>query len=179
MLGMTDRVFENSGSLDFKTSGNDDIYGMGRIRLRYIGTGGGLGSAANQLLTLSFTSSSSSWSTILWPSALPSTASVVKCSLYQAEKMTPPDADEISDIDLVMQLYNPGSGTSCSTLGSLVQTRSDTGRDTTSMVAFAAGSSAGKCVSVTVNPHHVVASKGVTTKLYCQYASVSDSAPPN
>lgn len=49
---------------------------------------------------------------------MPTGTKLLKCVMYQAEDMFPPKT-ETSDIDLRVRLYNPGFGSSCSSLGAL------------------------------------------------------------
>lgn len=181
MLAMGDRHYEASpGSSVQRTSLFDSIYGAGKVRLRLLGTGGGLGAIGVGAYTLSFVSGSSAYSTTLFPTPLTSSVGMIKCVLYQNEDMSPPK-DYISDVDLKLELYSPNllTGNCGSPLGSLQATITDTSRDNKSMVAFEAGATTlnGRCPKLTVTPYWI-SSAGVTTHTYCYYATTVDDQPP-
>lgn len=179
MLGMTDRRYEVSGTPSRLVTGLDDVYGPGNIRMRLVGTGGGLGAAGASLFTLSFTSASSTWSSTLFGGPLPAGTDILKCVLYQVEDMSPPK-DSVSDIDLELEIRDKNTLGTCSPPGPLSgMGRRDSSLDTVSLVSIPHGRGGldGKCVRLNVIPVSVTSS-GVTTKTYCQYAQVADYETP-
>lgn len=179
MLGSADRYYEpTSGTLSTKTSGYDKKYGAGKVRLRLLGTGGGLGTIGTEFYTLNFVSGGSTWSTTLWPGDFPTGTDVVKCVLFQNEDMSG-GKTEISDIDLKLELYQRNIFGTCSPLGALVTTRYDNSLDNKSMVAFDSSDTtlATRCAKLTVTPYYVT-SAGVTTRTMCYFATTRDGESP-
>ncbi|MBL9027041.1 MAG: S8 family serine peptidase [Myxococcales bacterium] len=180
MLAMTDRYFEHALlGLTQSTQGSNDVYGLGKIRLRLLGTGGGLGALGTAQYSLQFSSGAGNWSATLWSSSMPSNANLLKCVMFNAEDMSPPKVD-ISDVDLTLKLYAPGSGTSCTTLGALQSTRTDNQLDFKRQVAYEqpATTLANRCARVELSPQWIHPTQGASAKLFCYYSTVRDDETP-
>ena len=128
MLGSADRRYESTpGTTIQRDFGFDRVYGAGKVRLRLLGTNGGLGAIGTDYYTLSFNPGATAWATTLWPTPLPAGTGVLKCVLYQVEDMSPPK-NEISDIDMRIDLNTPVLG-SCGNLGRSITNRVNTSLD--------------------------------------------------
>ncbi len=178
MLGMGDRASPVGSFITHRVAGSDDLYGQGRVRMRLLGAGGGLGAWGRASYSLSFTPSSPTWTTTLWSTDIPASTQTVKCVLYQPERYGP-SFPSISNLDLRMRVFSPGSGESCATLGQQHVVRTDSSYDNVSMVRLGPSElTSGRCIQVQVIPQDVT-SYGINAKLYCQYTGVSDHDPPN
>ncbi len=177
MLGMTDRYWESSFGLAQRVSTGDEEYGFGKIRMRLFDTGGGLGAIGTALYSLSFTTSSTSWTTTLWPNVSDPSTAEIKCVLFQAEDMSPPKT-QISDLNISLKTWT-GTFGSCAALGSNTATLSDNSYDTKSMVAMTSPSYAvaSRCATLTVTPASVTTS-GVTAKVFCYESTTKDNQDP-
>lgn len=181
MLAMGDRRYEPGGPAR-RATGTVDIYGLGNIRLRMFASGSaaGLGNVGTAFYTTSFTPGTGQWSATPWATTLPSDAELVKCIVYQIEDMSAPKI-ETSDLDLTLRLYDPGSGSSCSTLGTLRKTISDgfSSYDTIKMVALESSTTtlANRCARVTIDNGYVV-SPGVSARVFCHYSGQLDYESP-
>ena len=171
MLAMGDRRYSTdpdntSVSTSTLSTGADNLYGLGHVRLRYLSSNGNLGPWANSMKTHSFTSSSGTKT--YWPfgqSPMPTDTAMVKCVLMQDEDMS--SKSDVSNVDLKISLYTSSLGP----CGSLDHTVTDSSLDTKSMVSTQ--DAANRCLKVEVIPVGIT-SQGITTHTMCYYAGETE-----
>ncbi|MEM9555838.1 MAG: S8 family serine peptidase [Acidobacteriota bacterium] len=179
MLAMGDRHYSTDPSnTNLSTQQRswraDPYYGFGRVKLRLLDSGGGLGAWGNHMRTKSFTSGSSDHTYVPFSTPLPAGTELLKCVMMMDEDMS--SKDDISKIDLEMRLRQPLANGSCSASGAGYATRIDATYDIKKMTALEHGGSinlAGKCPVITLDKEHVTSS-GITTHTMCYYAGKSD-----
>src|SRR5262249_17518159 len=154
--GMGDRHFDSTTTQ--KTTGSDNKYGFGRVKLRLTSDYG-----QRALSTFSLTSSTA-WAPFSSP--LPSGTNLVKCVLLQEEDMS--SKSTVSNVDLTVKIQTPSAGSCGTTDTTQVATATDSSYDTKSMVAFTSGSTtlSGNCVKVTANPLQIAGS-AATVHVLC------------
>jgi hypothetical protein len=157
-----------------RSKGADDLYGLGRLKLRHIGLMGGVWKSTRSGVT--FTSSVPYHKFLAFGGPTPQGTEVIKCVMLQHEDMS--HKDSISNIDLKVELLHPTSSGGCSERGDLGALRIDDGTDTKSMVAFDAddGLVGNRCAYVTIDKK-ALASEGLATTTYCYASGTQDDAP--
>ncbi|MEM1204402.1 MAG: S8 family serine peptidase [Acidobacteriota bacterium] len=178
MLAMGDRHFspdpsDKSVPTLQRTYRAGDRFGLGRVKLRLLDSGGGVGAFGNHMKTRSFTSGSSDFTYVPFSNPMPAGTEILKCVTMLDEDMS--SKNDISRIDLEMRLRQPVNG-SCSANGAWYASRIDASRDSKRMTALEDGGSlslAGKCPVITLDKRHVT-SQGITTHTMCYYAARGD-----
>ncbi len=166
VLAMADRWDPTLGR---RTTGISRKSGFGRIKLRNLDNPNFL-PAGFQPLNYSFTSSSSSRSTYIWPYPMQAGVNFAKCVMFEPEDMS--HKDDISDIYLQMNLRMPDSLGQCSANSAVWGSAIDSSRDIRHMVAWQSNVP-GKCVEVQVHKR-LVTSVGAVVHLFCYFSSKYD-----
>ncbi len=185
MLLMTDRAFGTSSSSRLDT-GADEEWGLGRLKMRFFGSG--TDSAPMRWNVWTSTFAGGATADILWrpfgSAPLAAGTEMVKCSMLQFEtaiETGTPSEVSISDVDLDVVITNPVSGScpSPSSRPATVKARSDTSQDWKKMVALedsdVSGGLGGKCVYVDRDPQYIEPA-GLTTTAACYAAGELDDA---
>jgi hypothetical protein len=156
-----------------KTSGADRLWGVGKLKLRLLENGQGMGPWGNHVRTTSFAPATADVVYVPFGSPIPDGAVVVKCVMMQSEDMS--SKQDISKIDLVMRLRQPVNGACSVGGGAVTATRSDQSRDLKKMGAIedSQATLGNRCLEVTLENDHVTAS-GITTNTVCYYAGIDD-----
>lgn len=175
MLSMGDRhaAAWKGASTSQRTFGADRLWGVGKLKLRLLEDGQGMGPWGNHVRTTTFAPATPDVTYVPFAAPIPAGAVIVKCVMMQAEDMS--SKDDISKIDLVMRLRQPVGGVCTAGAGAVTGTRIDATRDVKKMGAIedSQATVAGRCLEVTLENEHVTAS-GITTHAVCYYAGVDD-----
>ena len=172
MLAMSDRA-KNATSM--ATSGTDDLFGLGRLKLRLLVDGAGLGDIAYKMSTHTFSANSttSTLPTMMSTVPTPTGTRLIKCVLMTDEDMSTKNI--VSDVYLRVQLRSP-VGSECLTTGTgLGSPRQDSSFDIKHQVAFTTADRSldNVCAEFTLI-NEGVTSEGLTTHTYCYYAGAED-----
>lgn len=173
MLSMGDRHRSSSPSstTTYTNQSNtpDNWFGVGRMKLRPLFTGGGIDPVGWHMTTLTFTYSGQSYGKTVF-SALPAGATFVKCTMFQQEDMS--SKNDISQVTMEMRV------TDCA--GGRIATRTENGYDIKKVTAYetSTGGLEDECVELAWDAPHVTSSN-VTLSTFCYYAGVDDDENPS
>jgi hypothetical protein len=175
MLAMGDRAASTTGKL---SSSSHDRWGMGRAKLRYLGSGG-ITPNAGLTWTTSLTRGGSDAVTTLRTTPLTSAFVFAKCVTFQHEDFSNDFGTPfISDIDLVVRVREPVNGACVAGAGTIVTAVSDHALDWKRMVRIFAssvsGGFTGRCIDVTLENDDVEV-EGETVTIRC-WAGGEDDA---
>ena len=176
MLAMGDRADSTGGQ---HSVGADNLFGLGRAKLRLVGTGEPSSNPGGMwLATYTLGAASADQQFIPFEAPVAIGADLLKCVMMMDEDMS--SKDNISRVDLEVRLRAKQlNGTCAVNQGSVSATRINADHDHKKMVAFEDSdfNIEDKCVEVTVDKEWLSSSNSVTLHVFCMYTSEQDDAP--
>lgn len=184
MLAMGDRRTDGTGSATVSACvsgsrimcGADEIYGLGRMKLRRFGDSD-LAPAAWVVNTRTITSSTSDpLKQILLSTPVSSAIDMVKCVMFQQEDML--YKDNISNIGLWVRVRDKPAGGCAVDTGTLRYTRYEAQYDVKHMVTILDSEVdlSNKCIQVEYDRRYLSSLGSVTVTSMCYYASTRDDS---
>jgi hypothetical protein len=176
MLAMGDRASEAGG---MNTTGSDELFGMGRAKLRLLEDGAASSSPGGYSMELSTFSTTGQYVFNAFDDQpVEVGAKEVKCVMLGREDMS--NKDDVSKINLEVRIRGKdGSGNCTEGQGTVYFQRTDSSYDTKKMVMFedVYSNIEDRCVEVTLDRDSISTAGSISVNTFCMYTSEVDYEP--
>lgn len=172
MLGMGDRW---AGSAQ-RTSGFDNIHGVGKLKLRPL-FAGGVSTVWGRSIKTHSTTTTGTYRYVPWSSPLPADTEIVKCVMQEHEYMA--SKNDVSDQYLKVVVRNSYLGSCDPNNGYVFLNRYDSSYDLKHQVAITGSdiSLPNKCISVELTRAQISTSGLASASIYCYFSGEKDDEP--